>query len=75
MKHTFGMCMVVLVWLATAGAQQKALALEHESAERHGHACIYAGFVEKKLHNFKRACELQRANCSASEQHACSNLK
>jgi tetratricopeptide (TPR) repeat protein len=54
---------------------QKALAIEPTSSGHDHRACIYAGFVEKKLHDSKRACELQRANCIANEQPACSALK
>jgi tetratricopeptide (TPR) repeat protein len=54
---------------------QKALTLEPDSAKRHQSTCIYAGFVEKKLHDSKRACELQRSACPANEHPACSALK
>lgn len=54
---------------------QKALTLQPDSVNRREHTCIYAGFVEKKLHDSKRACELQRANCPANEQPVCSSLK
>lgn len=54
---------------------QKALALEPASPAHDHRACVYADFVEKKLHDSKRACDLQRANCAASEQSACSALK
>lgn len=51
---------------------QKALTLDSDSARRQQNNCIYASFVEKKLHDPKRACELQRANCSTDVQSACS---
>ncbi len=54
---------------------QKSLALEPKSSGDDHRACIYASFVEKKLHDSKRACELQRGNCPANEQTACPALK
>jgi tetratricopeptide (TPR) repeat protein len=50
---------------------QKALALEVDPATRSASTCIYAGFVEKNLHDPKRACELQKAHCSPQDQAAC----
>jgi tetratricopeptide (TPR) repeat protein len=54
---------------------QKALALDSDSARRKQNACIYAGFVENKLHDSKRACELQRTNCPSDQQGACAASK
>lgn len=54
---------------------RKALALDPDSARRQQNTCIYASFVEKKLHDPKRACELQRANCSEDKHPACPALK
>jgi tetratricopeptide (TPR) repeat protein len=54
---------------------QKGLALDSDPSRRQPNTCIYAGFVDRKLHDAKRACELERANCPADEQSACSELK
>jgi tetratricopeptide (TPR) repeat protein len=50
---------------------QKALALDTDPERRRNSACLYAQFVEKKLHDPKRACELQKANCEPKDQTAC----
>lgn len=50
---------------------QKALALDTESDRRQHSACIYAAFVGNKLHDSKRACELQRESCPTDQQSAC----
>jgi tetratricopeptide (TPR) repeat protein len=49
----------------------KALALDPDSKEMPGSKCIYAGFVEKKLHDKIRACTLQKAACEVEKQTAC----
>jgi tetratricopeptide (TPR) repeat protein len=54
---------------------QKALSLDPDSVSRQQNACIYADFVEKKLNDPKRACELQRANCPDDKHSACARLK
>jgi tetratricopeptide (TPR) repeat protein len=54
---------------------QKALALDLDSARREQNTCTYAGFVEKKLHDPKRACALQRTNCPEEKRPACPALK
>jgi len=54
---------------------QKALALDTDAARRRSMACLYAQFVEKKLHDLKRACELQKANCEAKDQTGCAKSK
>jgi tetratricopeptide (TPR) repeat protein len=54
---------------------QKALSLDTDAAQRRGMACLYAKFVETKLHDAKRACELQKASCESSEQTACKQAK
>lgn len=51
---------------------QKSLALDTDAARRRSNTCLYAKFVETKLKDAKRACELQKANCKSSEQTACS---
>jgi len=49
----------------------KALALDPDSKEMPGSKCIYAAFVEKKLHDKDRACRLQKAACEIEKQTAC----
>jgi tetratricopeptide (TPR) repeat protein len=51
---------------------QKALALESDPVRQRRSNCTYASFIENKLHDANRACELQRMNCPANQQHACS---
>jgi len=50
---------------------QKAISLEQDQEQRKKNLCLYGEFVEKKLGDTKRACELQKANCKAGEQSAC----
>ncbi len=50
---------------------RKALSLEWKEGGLHESKCIYAGFVEQKLHDPKRACELQKLDCEPEEQTAC----
>jgi tetratricopeptide (TPR) repeat protein len=54
---------------------QKALALETEPDQKRVNECLYAEFVQKKLHDPKRACTLQKASCPAEQQSACSPAK
>jgi len=54
---------------------KKALSLEPDAERRKGNGCLYAAFVEQKLHDRKRACQLQQANCPAEEQTACAPAK
>ena len=54
---------------------KKGLALDSDSTRRQHSTCIYAGFVGSKLHDAKRACEIQRANCPVNQQSACSASK
>ncbi len=54
---------------------KKALTLDSDSTRRQQSTCIYGGFVGTKLHDAERACELQRANCPADRQPACSSSK
>jgi len=49
----------------------KALALDPEQKEMPGSKCLYAEFVENKLHERDRACKLQKAACEANRQTAC----
>jgi len=49
----------------------KAMLLDPEGKDVPGRNCIYAGFVEKKLHDNDRACKLQRAACESDRWTAC----
>ena len=51
---------------------QKSLTLDQEPDQKKQNLCLYGEFVEKKLTDMKRACELQKANCKTAEQTACS---
>lgn len=50
---------------------QKSLNLKQEPDQRRHNFCMYSEFVEKKLKDIKRACELQKAQCDAVQQTAC----
>lgn len=50
---------------------QKALRLESDPEKRRAGACLHAEFVETKLKDRKRACELQKANCPENKRTAC----
>lgn len=50
----------------------KAMLLDPDGKEVPGRNCIYAGFVEKKLHDKERACKLQKAACEADRRTVCS---
>lgn len=52
---------------------QKALALDSNPEQRKHEWCTYAGFVEKELKDLRRACELEKQNCDASDQTACAS--
>jgi len=54
---------------------QKALALDTDPERRRDDTCLYAQFVETKLHDPKRACALQKANCEPKDQAACAQPK
>jgi tetratricopeptide (TPR) repeat protein len=54
---------------------QKALLLETNPEQQRVNQCAYAEFVQKKLHDDKRGCELQKASCPAEQQSACSPAK
>jgi len=55
---------------------QKALKLKWEDAsDFRTSRCLYAGFIEQKLNDFGRACTLERTDCPADKQTACSKLK
>ena len=50
---------------------RKALSLEWKEDGLHESKCVYAVFVEQKLHDLKRACELQQLDCEPEKQTAC----
>jgi tetratricopeptide (TPR) repeat protein len=50
---------------------QKALALDTDTERRKHDACVYTEFVEKKLNERTKACDLQKQNCDAEQQTAC----
>jgi len=45
--------------------------LEWKEDGLHESKCVYAVFVEQKLHDLKRACELQQLDCEPEKQTAC----
>jgi tetratricopeptide (TPR) repeat protein len=54
---------------------QKGLSLQTDPEKRRSGLCIYAEFVEKKLHETERACGLQKVNCPVAQQTACATQK
>jgi tetratricopeptide (TPR) repeat protein len=50
---------------------QKGISLETDAEQRSKIECLYAIFVESKLHEKERACTLEKKNCSAEDQTAC----
>lgn len=50
---------------------QKALSLETDPQELHNMSCMYAQFIEKKLHDTARSCPMERQNCEKEQQTAC----
>jgi tetratricopeptide (TPR) repeat protein len=50
---------------------KKGLSLETDPERRKESLCIYAEFVEEKLKDRDRACELQKQSCPAEQQTAC----
>jgi tetratricopeptide (TPR) repeat protein len=50
---------------------QKGLSLMKDPDQHTQSLCLYARFIETKLHEGKRACGLEKKNCSADEQTAC----
>lgn len=50
---------------------QKSLSLERSPEQLKINSCLYGKFVEQKLKNTKRACELEKLNCKPDEQLAC----
>jgi tetratricopeptide (TPR) repeat protein len=50
---------------------QKSLSLERSPEQRKINSCVYGKFVEQKLKNTTRACELEKMNCEVADQTAC----
>jgi len=50
---------------------QKAISLDTDPDQRKKELCTYAGFVEKKFNDRSRACAVEKQNCPAEEQTAC----
>ncbi len=50
---------------------QKSLGLKSSPEQQKTNWCFYATFVERKLQDPKRACELQKVNCDPDKQPAC----
>lgn len=53
---------------------RKSLSLERDSSRRRSNACMYAEFIDQKLHNPKRACQMEKANCEPEKQTACAEV-
>lgn len=51
---------------------QKGLALMTDPDQHKQSLCLYAKFIETKLHDEKRACPMEKKDCAADEQTACS---
>jgi len=49
----------------------KSLSLENSPEQLRTNSCLYGKFVEEKLKDSKRACELEKANCEPENQTAC----
>lgn len=50
---------------------KRGLALMTDPVQRKGSSCLYAEFIEKKLHDRTKACPLEKKDCSVEEQSAC----
>lgn len=53
---------------------QKGMSLETDSAQIKESSCLYGQFVEKKLNDRPRACEIEKKSCSVEEQTACGSV-
>ncbi len=49
---------------------QKGLSLDTDTERRKHSSCLYAIFLETKLHDRARACPMEMKNCSQEEQTA-----
>ncbi|MDE3199871.1 MAG: tetratricopeptide repeat protein [Acidobacteriota bacterium] len=50
---------------------QKALPLQSDPKQKAEMSCLYAKFVDQKLHDTERACSLEKSNCNTDDQSAC----
>jgi tetratricopeptide (TPR) repeat protein len=50
---------------------QKGISLETNANRRKRDSCIYAIFVETKLHDRAQACQMEKKDCSEEDQKAC----
>ncbi len=50
---------------------QKGLSLQTEKEPLSESSCLYAHFVEQKLHDRERACSLEKKDCAEENQTAC----
>jgi len=50
---------------------QKALSLDMNLEQRKQSSCLYAVFIETKLHDRARACPMEKKNCEEDKQTAC----
>jgi tetratricopeptide (TPR) repeat protein len=51
----------------------KSIALDPSGKQLPDSKCLYAEFVETKLHQTERACKLEKASCPPDRQKACTN--
>ena len=54
---------------------QKGLALQTDKKQLAESTCLYGYFVDKKLHDQKRACDLEKKSCAPKDQSACDEQK
>ena len=54
---------------------QKALTLETDVDTKNEHLCTYGVFLEEKVHDLARACDLEQSHCPADKRKACSPPK
>jgi tetratricopeptide (TPR) repeat protein len=52
---------------------QKGISLETDTGRRKNSSCLYAIFIETKLHDSTRACSLEKKNCEEDKQTACTS--
>ncbi|MGD0802316.1 MAG: tetratricopeptide repeat protein [Terracidiphilus sp.] len=50
---------------------KKGLSLDSDANRRKQNSCLYAIFVETKLHDRARACPMEKKDCEADQQMAC----
>lgn len=50
---------------------QKGLSLETDKKQLAENSCIYGNFVDEKMHDRERACDLETKYCASKDQKAC----